>query len=70
MLTAATLHGWEACGGEWCGRRFGCLDEGCAADLVAVGGDVRSDVKQLREVQDVLKDGRWFARQGKWVGPL
>ncbi|KAI6830151.1 hypothetical protein KC340_g16714 [Hortaea werneckii] len=70
VLVAATLHGWEACGGEWCGRRFGCLEEGWAADLVAVKGDIRSDVKHLREVQDVLKDGRWFARQGKWVGPL
>ncbi|KAI7161268.1 hypothetical protein KC349_g2933 [Hortaea werneckii] len=68
VLVAATLHGWEACGGEWCGRRFGCLEEGCAADLVAVEGDIRSDVKQLREVRDVLKDGRWFARQASGGG--
>jgi imidazolonepropionase-like amidohydrolase len=38
-LQAATLHGWESCGGDLCGRRFGLLEEGWAADLIALGGD-------------------------------
>lgn len=68
VLTAATLHGWEACGGEWCGRKFGWIEEGCAADLVALGGDVREDVKALRRVEFVMKDGRVWKQDGKAVG--
>ncbi|KAJ3560128.1 hypothetical protein NPX13_g9415 [Xylaria arbuscula] len=28
VLQAATLHGWEACGGDLCGRRFGSIEGG------------------------------------------
>ncbi|KAJ4347794.1 uncharacterized protein N0V89_009164 [Didymosphaeria variabile] len=58
VLASATLHGWEACGGAWCGRKFGWLDEGCAADIVGLMGDPREDVKNLRRVEFVMKDGR------------
>lgn len=68
VLTAATLHGWEACGGDWCGRRFGWIEEGCAADLVALDGDVRQDVKALRKVVFVMKDARVWKQDGKAVG--
>lgn len=68
VLTAATLHGWEACGGEWCGRKFGWIEEGCAADLVALGGDVRKDAKALRDVEFVMKDARVWKRDGEAIG--
>jgi imidazolonepropionase-like amidohydrolase len=68
VLVAATLHGWEACGGEWCGRKFGWIEEGCAADLVALEADVREDVKALRNVGFVMKDGTVWKRDGNAVG--
>ncbi|RYP55372.1 hypothetical protein DL768_000127 [Monosporascus sp. mg162] len=57
VLRAATLHGWEACGGDLCGRRFGCLEEGYAADIIAVDGDFEKDLGALRKVKFVMKDG-------------
>lgn len=68
VLVAATLHGWEACGGDWCGRRFGWLGEGCAADLVGLKGDVSEDVGALRRVEFVMKDGRVWKSGGRAVG--
>ncbi|KAI1495374.1 amidohydrolase domain-containing protein [Biscogniauxia mediterranea] len=58
VLQAATLHGWEACGGDLCGRRFGCIDAGFAADITALRGDVTEDLSALRRVAFVMKDGR------------
>ncbi|KAH9896152.1 amidohydrolase [Xylariomycetidae sp. FL2044] len=57
VLQAATLHGWEACGGDLCGRRFGYLGEGFAADITALQGDVTQDIAALRKVKFVMKDG-------------
>ncbi|OTA92582.1 hypothetical protein M434DRAFT_74419 [Hypoxylon sp. CO27-5] len=57
VLQAATLHGWEACGGDLCGRKFGFLDEGFAADIIAVEGDPTKDFNALRKVRFVMKDG-------------
>ena len=68
VLTAATLHGWEACGGKDCGRRFGWLEEGCAADIVGLKGDVRADVGSLRRVDFVMKDGKVWKSDGVAVG--
>ncbi|KAF2164604.1 hypothetical protein M409DRAFT_25000 [Zasmidium cellare ATCC 36951] len=68
VLLAATLTGWEACGGDWCGKRFGWWEEGCAADIVALDGDVREDVGALRRVGFVMKDGRVWKREGVAVG--
>ena len=68
VLTATTLHGWEACGGDWCGRKFGCIEEGCAADIVALDRDVREDAKALRRVEFVMKDAKVWKRDGQAVG--
>ncbi|KAI1381200.1 amidohydrolase [Hypoxylon crocopeplum] len=57
ILQAATLHGWESCGGDLCGRRFGSLEEGFAADIVALEGDPTEDFGALRRVKFVMKDG-------------
>ncbi|KAI2463032.1 amidohydrolase [Annulohypoxylon bovei var. microspora] len=57
VLQAATLHGWEACGGDLCGRKFGLLREGFAADIIAVEGDPTEDLSALRKVRFVMKDG-------------
>ena len=68
VLTAATLHGWEACGGDWCGRKFGWLEKGCAADIIALNGDVREDVGALRRVDFVMKDAKVWKKHGVAVG--
>lgn len=65
VLSMATLGGFHACGGDWCGRRFGHVKEGWAADLVVVDGDPMTDIKALRKVSWVMKDGRVVAEKGK-----
>ena len=68
VLSAATLRGWEACGGDWCGRKFGSIEVGYAADVVALDGDVRKDVGALRRVDFVMKDAKIWKKDGKAVG--
>lgn len=60
VLQAATLHGWEACGGDLCGRRFGSVEEGYAADIVALDGNLARDLSALKRVSFVMKDGRVY----------
>jgi hypothetical protein len=60
VLQAATLHGWESCGADHCGRRFGLLEKGFAADIVALDGDLSKDLGALRKVSFVMKDGRAY----------
>ncbi|KAK5632571.1 hypothetical protein RRF57_008285 [Xylaria bambusicola] len=60
VLQAATLHGWEACGGDLCGRKFGSIEEGYAADIVALNGDLAQDVSAIKHVNFVMKDGRVY----------
>ena len=68
VLVAATVRGWEACGADWCGRKFGLLKEGCAADIVAFKGDLREDTAALRRVEFVMKDGRVWKKDGLAAG--
>ncbi|KAK8854805.1 hypothetical protein IAR55_003544 [Kwoniella newhampshirensis] len=57
-LRAATLGGWEACGKELSGFKFGWLGEGWSADMTVLDGDLREDITVLRKVETVIKDGR------------
>ncbi|TGO34991.1 hypothetical protein BHYA_0174g00160 [Botrytis hyacinthi] len=70
VLRAATLGGWEACGGELCGQDFGWLGEDWIADLVALDGDLEKDEfeKVMRNVSCVIKDGRMVVADGKIFG--
>ena len=68
VLLAATTRGWEACGSDWCGRKFGWLGEGTAADIVALRGDLRTDVTALRNVDFVMKDGTIWKKDGLATG--
>jgi len=67
-IEACTVGGWESCGGDRCGRRFGWFQEGCAADLVALDGDPRIDKKAFRKVGFVMKDGKVWKKDGLAVG--
>ena len=64
-LQAVTLRGWEACGGDLCGRMFGSLEVGAAADVVAFDGNLRQDLSSLRKVDFVMKDGKIYKKHGK-----
>ncbi|KAK1815446.1 hypothetical protein LTR12_010164 [Friedmanniomyces endolithicus] len=68
VLYSATVRGWEACGGEWCGRKFGWIEEGVAADFVGLGADIREDVGALRKVEWVMKDARVWKSGGHAMG--
>jgi imidazolonepropionase-like amidohydrolase len=60
VLQGATLHGWESCGGDLCGRRFGYLQPGWAADIIALEGDLAEDLAVLRRPAFVMKDGKIY----------
>jgi imidazolonepropionase-like amidohydrolase len=64
VLTASTLHGWKACGGDRCGRKFGRFEEGVAADIIALDGDPREDICALRKSSFVMKDARAWKKGG------
>ncbi|KAK5708368.1 hypothetical protein LTR97_000908 [Elasticomyces elasticus] len=68
VLYSATVMGWEACGGDLCGRKFGWIQEGVAADFVGLAADIRQDAGALRKVDFVMKDAKTWKRNGKAVG--
>jgi len=47
--------------------QIGILAPGAYADVVAVPGDPLADIKQLGNVQFVMKDGKVYKREGKFV---
>ena len=60
-LEAGTIVGWEACGKDLCGFRFGWFEKGNRADIIALDADPREDPKALRKVSFVMKDGQvWY----------
>lgn len=68
VLEACTVGGWEACGGDLCGMRFGWFEKGNRADIIAVREDPRENLEALRRVDFVMKDGVIWKRDGKAVG--
>ncbi|KAI0160739.1 hypothetical protein GGR57DRAFT_490363 [Xylariaceae sp. FL1272] len=61
VLQAATLNGWEACGGDLCGRRFGSLESGFATNVIALESSLcKTNLDALRQVHFVMKDGRVY----------
>ncbi|CAG9942480.1 unnamed protein product [Clonostachys rosea f. rosea IK726] len=60
VLKSCTVGGWEACGGDLCGRQFGWFEEGLQADIIALDSDPHEDPSALRGVNFVMKDGMIF----------
>ncbi|KUI73384.1 hypothetical protein VM1G_08935 [Cytospora mali] len=71
VLEACFVGGWEACGKDLCGYRFGFFEEGARADIVALDADPREDKRALRKVSFVMKDGEVYKQDGaavNWPG--
>tara|TARA_R110000803_G_scaffold81609_5_gene147583 strand:+ start:140 stop:1444 length:1305 start_codon:yes stop_codon:yes gene_type:complete len=60
-ITAATATAAEALGKP---GLLGCLDVGCAADMVAVSGDPLKDISILEKVDFIMKDGHVYKQDG------
>tara|TARA_R110001599_G_scaffold72571_1_gene201279 strand:+ start:1850 stop:3151 length:1302 start_codon:yes stop_codon:yes gene_type:complete len=60
-ITAATATAADALGKR---GLLGCLDVGCAADLVAVTGDPLKDISVLEKVDFIMKDGHVYKQDG------
>ncbi|KAJ5570333.1 uncharacterized protein N7459_009763 [Penicillium hispanicum] len=70
VLEACTVGGWEACGGDMCGRRFGWFEEGLQADIIALEKDPARSESALRMVDFVMKDAQIWKLDGKPHGML
>ena len=70
VMAACMLGGWKACGGDLCGRRFGYLGEGWAADIVGLESDPTKDEKAFRKVSFVMKDAKVWKKDGLALGML
>jgi imidazolonepropionase-like amidohydrolase len=68
VLESCTVGGWESCGGDLCGRRFGWFEEGLQADIIALDEDPERSPGALRKVDFVMKDGVVWKAGGKLVG--
>jgi len=66
VLASATRVAAEALGLE---DEIGTLEVGKRADLIAVSGDPLEDLRVLRSVDVVVRDGLVVAREGQVVGP-
>lgn len=67
-LASCMMGGWESCGKDSCGFRFGWLEEGNRADIIALDSDPRADSHALRKVGFVMKDGKVWKKDGIPVG--
>lgn len=67
-IEACTVGGWESCGGDQCGLKFGWFEEGARADIIALETDPREDTGAFRKVNFVMKDATIWKLEGKPVG--
>ncbi|KAK3935695.1 hypothetical protein QBC46DRAFT_396962 [Diplogelasinospora grovesii] len=70
VLEACTVGGWDACGRDRCGFRFGWFEKGTRADIIALETDPRADRHALRKVSFVMKDGRVWKQNGEAVNMI
>ncbi|KAK9414293.1 putative Amidohydrolase-related domain-containing protein [Seiridium unicorne] len=68
VLEACMLGGWESCGKDQCGYRFGWFEAGNRADIIALETDPREDRYALRKIDFVMKDGKVWKKDGVAVG--
>ncbi|KAH8885272.1 hypothetical protein GQ53DRAFT_660031 [Thozetella sp. PMI_491] len=65
VLESCTVGGWESCGGDLCGRRFGWFEEGLQADIIALDENPKVSRKALRSVSFVMKDAKVWKEKGR-----
>ncbi|PYI08729.1 amidohydrolase [Aspergillus sclerotiicarbonarius CBS 121057] len=70
VLEACTVGGWEACGGDLCGRRFGWFEEGTQADIIALDENPEVVPEALWSVGFVMKDARVWKMAGQPMGTV
>jgi imidazolonepropionase-like amidohydrolase len=68
VLESCTVGGWEACGGDLCGRRFGWFEEGTQADIIALDEDPAQVTDALRKINFVMKDAKVWKANGQSCG--
>ncbi|KAH8664247.1 hypothetical protein BX600DRAFT_398339 [Xylariales sp. PMI_506] len=64
VLESCTVGGWEACGGDLCGRHFGWFEEGLQADIIALDEDPEYSPRAFRSVNFVMKDAKVWKSEG------
>lgn len=68
VLESCTVGGWESCGGDLSGRRFGWFDTGLQADIIALDENPEESPSAMRKVNFVMKDAQVWKRGGRPVG--
>ncbi|KAL2822241.1 hypothetical protein BDW59DRAFT_180911 [Aspergillus cavernicola] len=68
VLESCTVGGWESCGKDLCGMKFGWFEDGCRADIIALGASPLLEKDALRKVTFVMKDARVWKLNGEAVG--
>ena len=66
-LAAITMATGEAARALRLDREIGTIEKGKRADLILVAGDPLADIRALRQVEMVFRDGSLVARQGQIV---
>jgi len=70
VIESCTVGGWESCGKDLCGIRFGWFAPGLRADIIALETDPREDKGAFRKVDFVMKDATVWKLDGKAVGMI
>ncbi|KAL4875349.1 amidohydrolase [Aspergillus karnatakaensis] len=68
VLESCTVGGWESCGKDLCGMKFGWFEKGCRADIISLASSPLEDKDALRKVLFVMKDAQVWKQDGHAVG--